>query len=91
MQFDGGTVGWLAYPDVQVFALTRFEKEHIIAVVEISELVQLVELCFRVKLGVLAAVREEGMEIVEEMSVTDRRASLVAPKADLQVRAGAHR
>lgn len=64
MAFYGWAVGGFAHPDVEVFALAGFEEEDVVAVVEVGELVQLVELCFGVEFCVFAAVREEGVEVV---------------------------
>jgi hypothetical protein len=43
MEFDGGTVGGLAHPDVKIFAFAGFEEEDVVAVVEVGEFVELVE------------------------------------------------
>lgn len=64
MELDGGAVGWFREPEVEILCLASFEKKDIVAVVEVGELVELVELGFCVKLGVLAGVGEEGREII---------------------------
>lgn len=70
MQFHRGTVGCFGEPDVKVLALARLEEEHVVAVVEIGELVELVELRLRVEFGIFSAVGEEAVEIIEEVSVS---------------------
>jgi hypothetical protein len=44
MHLDGWTVGCFAHPRIQILAFPGFEEENIVAVVELSELVQLVQL-----------------------------------------------
>jgi len=39
MKLDGGPVGRLAHPDVQIFSLAGFEEKDIVAVVKIGEFV----------------------------------------------------
>lgn len=70
MHLDGGPVGRLAQPYIEIFGFARFEKEHIVAIVEVGQLIQLVELGLGVELCIFAAVRYEGVEIVHEMSVS---------------------
>jgi len=43
MHLDSGAVGRFAHPRIQILAFPGFEEEHIVAVVELSELVQLVQ------------------------------------------------
>ena len=69
MHLDGRPVGRFADPDVEVFAFACFEEHHIVAVVQLGELVELVQLGLRVELGIFPAVREERVEVIEEMSV----------------------
>ena len=70
VHLDGRPIRRLAHPNVQVFPLARLEEEHIVAIVELGQLVQLVELGFRVKFGVFAAVGKEGVDVIKEMSVS---------------------
>lgn len=48
MHLDSGPIWYLAHPYVKIFALPRLEEKHIVAVVEFSKLIELVELCLRV-------------------------------------------
>lgn len=50
--------------------LPRFEEQHVVAIVEFRELVELVELRLCIKLCILAAMGQERVEVVEEMSVS---------------------
>ena len=63
-------IGGFAHPYVEVFALARFEEEDIVAVVEFGDFVELVEFCFGVEFCVFAAVGEEGVEVIEEMTMS---------------------
>lgn len=69
MHLDCRPIGRFAHPYVKVFALARFEEQNVVAVVELCEFVELVEFSFRVQFGVFAAVREEGIEVIQEMPV----------------------
>lgn len=51
------------------------EVEDVVAVVEVGEFVELVEVRFCVEFGVFAGVGEEGMEVGEEVAVSDVRIS----------------
>ena len=44
MHLDSGPIGCLAHPYVKILALSRLKEKHIVAVVELSELIELVEL-----------------------------------------------
>ena len=44
VHLDGRSIWCLAHPRIQVLAFTRFEKENIIAIVQIGKLIELVEL-----------------------------------------------
>lgn len=70
VHFDGGAVGGFAHPDVEVFGFAGFEEEDVVAVVEVGEFVELVEFGFRVEFGVFATVREEGVQVVEEVTMS---------------------
>lgn len=70
MHLHGRAIGRFADPYVEVFALSRFEEEDVIAVVELGKFIQLVELGLGVQLCIFAAVRKEKVKIVEEMSVS---------------------
>jgi hypothetical protein len=70
VEFYGGTVRGFGEPDVEILAFAGFEEEDVVAVVEVGEFVELVQLGFRVELGVFAGVREEGVEVVEEVAMS---------------------
>nr|POE65232.1 hypothetical protein CFP56_34899 [Quercus suber] len=70
VQLDGGAVGRLGEPDVEVLALAGLEEHDVVAVVEVGELVELRELGLGVELGILAAVRQQRVEIGEEVAVS---------------------
>lgn len=59
MKFDCGTVGNFAQPHIQIFALPRFKEENVVAVVELSQLIELAQSGFGVEFGILSAVREQ--------------------------------
>lgn len=52
------SIGGFAHPQVQVLALSCFEKKDVVAVVELSKFVELVELCFGIELDIFPAVRK---------------------------------
>lgn len=70
MELYGRAVGDLAAPQVQILALSRFEKEAVVAVVQFGELVQLVELALGVELGVLATMGHHVCQVAEEVAVS---------------------
>lgn len=70
MHFHGRSIGRFTHPEVQVPFFPSLKEESIIAVVEFGKLVKLVEFGFRVELGVFAAVRKEGGNVVQKMSVS---------------------
>ena len=70
VHFDRRAVWGFGQPNVEVFAFARLEEEDVVAVVEVGELVELVELGFCVEFGVFFAVGEEGVEVGEEVSVS---------------------
>lgn len=78
MHLHGRAIGGFAHPYVEVFTLARFEEENIVAIVEFGEFVKLVQFGFCVELRIFAAVREKGVEVVEEvtMPVGSRRIRL---------------
>lgn len=69
MELDGGAIGDLCHPHVEILGLPRLEKEDVVAVVKFGKLVELVQLRLGIKLGVFPAVRKHGGKIIEEMSV----------------------
>ena len=69
MHLNGRTIGRFGDPGVKVLAFSGFEEENIVARVEISEFVELVEFGFRVELGVFARMGKERVEVVDEMAM----------------------
>ena len=49
----------------------RFEEEDVVAIVQVGEFVELRQLRFGVELGVFATVWEEGVQVGEEMAMSD--------------------
>lgn len=70
VHLDCRAVWHLARPHIKILSFPRLEEENIVAVVQFSQLVQLIQLRFRVKLGVLAAMGHHGREVVEKVSVS---------------------
>ncbi len=70
MHLHGRAIGRFADPYIEVFALSRFEEKDVVAVVELGEFVELVELGLGVELRIFATVGEEGVEVVKEMSMS---------------------
>ena len=73
MHLDRRAIGRFAHPDVEIFSLSSLEKEYIIAVIQLGELIKLIQLGFGIELRIFAAVREEGIDIVKEMSVAAKK------------------
>jgi len=63
VHLERGAIGRLGEPDVEVFAFARLEVHDVVAVVEVGELVELLELGFGVEFGVFAGVGEEGVQV----------------------------
>ena len=59
MHLHGRAIGCFAHPYVKIFALTGFEEQNIITVVEFGKFIELVELRFGVEFRIFAAVREK--------------------------------
>lgn len=70
MHLHGRAIGRFAHPYVEVLALARFEEENIVTIIEFGEFVKLVKFCFCVEFSIFAAVREEGVEVIEEVTMT---------------------
>ena len=70
VELDCWPVRRFAHPYVEVFALSSFEEEDIVAIVEFGEFIELVELGLCIYLAFFPAVREEGVKIVEEMAMS---------------------
>lgn len=71
MHLDGRTIWRFAHPHIEIFALSRLEEEHVIAVIQFGKLVELVQLRLGVEFCIFAAVREERVDIVEQVSLSD--------------------
>ena len=65
MELDSGSVGRFTHPYVEVLSLTCFEKQDVIAIVELGELVQLVEFGLSVEFGIFTAMGKKGVEVIE--------------------------
>ena len=70
VHFDGRSVRRLAHPYVEIFAFPRLEEQHIIAIVQLRQLIELIELRLCIKLHIFAAVGQERIKVVEKMSVS---------------------
>jgi len=70
VHLDRRTVWWFAHPEVEIFALARFEEEDVVAVVHVGEFVQLIKFAFGIEFGVFAAVREERVEVVKQVTMS---------------------
>jgi len=70
VHLDGGAVRRLRQPDVEILAFAGFEEHDVVAVVEVGEFVKLGELGLCVEFGVFARVREEGVQVVEEVAMS---------------------
>ena len=70
VKLDRRTIGRLAHPRVEVFAFASFEEEDIVAIVQFGYFIELKELAFSVKLRLFATVREEGIEVIQKMSMS---------------------
>ena len=75
MHLDGGPIWGFTHPYVEIFALSRLEKEHVVAIVEFGELIKLIEFGLGVELCIFPAMGEQRVEIVEKMSVSVGHAS----------------
>ena len=70
VELDCRPVGHLAEPHVQILSFPRLEEHHVVAVIELGELVELVELGLGVELDVFPAVGEHCRQVIEKMSVS---------------------
>jgi hypothetical protein len=69
VELAGRATRYFAHPHVQILTLTRLEEQHIVAIIQLGEGIELVELALRIKLGVFTAVREHRGEVVEQVAV----------------------
>jgi hypothetical protein len=70
VHLDGGAVGRLGEPEVEILALAGLEEHDVVAVVEVGELVELRELGLGVEFGVFARVGKERVQVVEQVTVS---------------------
>ena len=70
VKFHSWSIGRFAHPYVEVFPLPRFEEQDVVAIVEFSKLVELIELCLGIELCIFTTVRQEGVKVVQEVSVS---------------------
>lgn len=64
MELDGRPVRDFAKPNIQILALPCLEEEHVVAVVELGQLVQFVQLCLGVEFCIFSAVGEHCCNVV---------------------------
>lgn len=69
VELYGGAVGRLRQPEVEVLLLAGLKVEDVVAVVEVGELVEGCEVVLGVELCVFARVREQRVQVVEEVAV----------------------
>ncbi len=70
VKLDRRTVGRLAHPCIEVFALASFKEEDIVAIVQFGDFVESEELAFGIELRLFATVGKEGTEVIQEMSMS---------------------
>jgi hypothetical protein len=70
VHLDGGAVGRLGEPEVEILALAGLEEHDVVAVVEVGELVELRELGLGVEFGIFARVGKKGVQVVEQVTVS---------------------
>ena len=85
MHLDSRPIWGFTHPYIEIFALSRLEKEHIVAIVKFGKLIELIEFGLRVELCIFAAVWEQGVEIVEKMSMSVGHASRAEDKYSLLI------
>lgn len=71
VHFNSRAIGRFAHPYVKVFAFSGFEKKHIIAIIKFGEFIELIKFGFGVEFRIFATVRKKGVEIIEEMTVSE--------------------
>lgn len=67
VELESWSIWSLAHPYVEIFAFAGLEEENVVAVVHISQFVQLVQLGLGVEFDIFSAMWEENMEVVEEV------------------------
>ncbi|KAI3482422.1 hypothetical protein L1887_54980 [Cichorium endivia] len=69
------SIGRLGRPHVQILALPRLKVERVVAVVELGELVEHVQLRLGIELAVLLGMWHERLEVIDEVAHARRDAS----------------
>ena len=64
MHFYCRSIRSLAHPQIQVLAFPCLKEENILAIIKFSELVQLVQLRFRIEFDILPTMRQQGVDII---------------------------
>ena len=70
MHLHGRPIRGFTHPYVEVFTLSRLEEEHIIAIVEFGELIELVKFGLGVEFCIFPAMWKQRVEIVKKMSMS---------------------
>lgn len=70
MHLDARPVRCFAHPHVEVLPFPRLEKENVVAVVQIRDLVQVVKLRLRIQLCVFTTVGKHSYYVFEEMAMS---------------------
>jgi hypothetical protein len=70
MKLDCRAIGNLAQPHIQIFALSRLKEKDVVAVVQLSQFIELSQFRFRVEFGILSAMREQRGNIIQEVAVS---------------------
>lgn len=65
VEFYSRAIRHLAKPHVEILSFARLEKENVVAVVQLGQLVELGQTRFRIELGILSAVRKHRGDIVQ--------------------------
>ena len=75
MHLDCRPIRSFTHPYIEIFTLSRLEKQHIVAVVKFGELIELIKFGLGVELCIFAAMWEQRVKIVEKMSMSVGHAS----------------
>jgi hypothetical protein len=75
MELYGWTIWRFTQPGIEVFSFPGLEKQDVVAVVQLGELIELIQLALCVKFRLLSSVRKESCEVIEEVSVSEGHAS----------------
>jgi len=69
VELHAGTLRNLGEPKVQIFPLAVFEIHGVVAVVDVSDFIEQEELALGVELVLLAAVRQQLVEVLEQVAM----------------------